>query len=174
MTDRVRLGTMLIADGTPLPASFVIRTEQYSAGWSTIDTLTPAQFGRQIEAFGWTFFYMAGDVCAHGFGTNNQSRTKRALAHLFKTIQLQHCNSMQITQVTQRSFCGVPYISIVAHARHIQQSEFFHTQFTHAPSTHARSTAPLPAFGTTRDTRSNTLFPGAAVHAWENEGGSRN
>ena len=56
MTDKIRVGTMLIEDSTHMPATLVVSTEHYSAGWSSVMGSTSAQLGKEIENAGWTFF----------------------------------------------------------------------------------------------------------------------
>jgi hypothetical protein len=126
MTDRIRLGTMLIADGTHTPESLAVATEHYSGGWSSIMGSTSAQqLGKQIENAGWTFFYMAGEIRTSGFGFNDQSRTARAVANLINVVRRENCNCLEVTQMRQRSFLGLRYTSLVARARHIQKSRRF-------------------------------------------------
>ena len=68
MTQCIRLGTMLIADGTRIPKSVLVGSERYSADWSSIIGFTSAQLDRELEKAGWTFFYMAGQIRTRGFG----------------------------------------------------------------------------------------------------------
>ena len=126
MTDKIGVGTMLIEDSTHMPATLVVSTEHYSAGWSSVMGSTSAQLGKEIENAGWTFFYMAGEIRTSGFGFNDQSRTDRALAHVVHAVRRENCNCLEITQIRQRSFLGLPYTSLVGHARHIQRSQSFH------------------------------------------------
>ena len=125
MTDGIRVGTLLIKDGTHTPESFAIETEHYSTGWSSILKSTSADFGRKLESAGWTFFYMAGEIHKSGFGFDDQSRTDRAVAHLIAAVIRENCNCLEITQMRRRSFWGLSYTSLVAHARHIQKSRSF-------------------------------------------------
>ncbi len=155
MTETIRIGTMLIEDGAPTPESLVLGTHPYSPGWSSITNSTSAQLGREIESAGWTFFYMAGEIRTRGFGFNDQSRTDRAVAHVMDAVKLQNCNCLEITQMRRRSFLGLRYTSVVAHARHIQRSRRFQDPL--------RTLASAVAF--------KYVFTSEPVHAWENEGG---
>jgi hypothetical protein len=124
MTDRIRLGTMLVADNTDMPTTLVIGTEHYLAGWSSITGSTGAQLGKEIENAGWTFFYMAGEIRTSGFGFNDQSRTARAVAHVIDVVRRENCNCLEITQMRRRSFVGLPYTSLVAHGQtHSEESK---------------------------------------------------
>jgi hypothetical protein len=170
MTDRICVGTMLIADHTRMPATLVVGTERYSAGWSSIMGFTSAQLGKKIENAGWTFFYMANEVRTTGFGFNDQSRAARAVAHVINAVRRENCNCLEITQMRRRSFMGLSYTSLVAHARHIQKSRRFHAP-SNMPATipfRSQELQEQPA-----RVRSTSLFAGEALQAWENEGGSR-
>jgi hypothetical protein len=169
MTDRIRLGTMLIEDGTHTPESLVVGTEHYSAGWSTIVGSTSAQLGKEIENAGWTFFYMAGEIRTSGFGFNGQSRTARAVAHVINAVRRENCNCLEITQIRQRSFLGLRYTSLVAHARHIQKSR----RFQELPNMPTGTRSPPRESSPDRTRHSETFFTDKGVAVWENEGGSR-
>jgi hypothetical protein len=169
MTDRIRVGTMLIAAGTHMPESVVIDTEYHSPGWSSIIRSTSAQLDKQIENAKWTFFYMAGEIHTSGFGFNDQSRTNRAMAHVIDAVKKQNCNCLEITQIRRRSFVGLPYTSLVAHARHIQESRRFQDRSHMPASTSSRPRELL--YDQPAAARSKSMPPGEAVQAWENEGG---
>jgi hypothetical protein len=171
MTNKIRAGTMLIADGTHIPELLVIDTESYSGGWSSIMGSTSAQLGKNIENAGWTFFYMAGEIRTSGFGFSDQSRTARALAHVIRAVRRENCNCLEITQMRRRSFLGLSYTSVVAHARHIQRSRSFHDPSNMPATIPVRSPEWLHEQPATA--RSRSLFAGEAIHTWENEGGSR-
>jgi hypothetical protein len=126
MTDRIRAGAMRIEDGTVTPKSLAFDTEQYSADRSPIVKPSAAQLDRELQSAEWTFFYMAGTIHVSGFGLNDRSRTDRAVAHAIKAVKLESCNCLGITQVRRGSFLGLPYTSLIAHARHIQKNRPLH------------------------------------------------
>jgi hypothetical protein len=171
MTDRIRVGTMLIADGTHTPESLVVDTERYSAGWSSITGSTSVQLGKEIENAGWAFFYMAGEIRTSGFGLSDQSRTARAVAHLINAVRRENCNCLEITQMRRRSVLGLSYTSLVAHARHIQRSRSFHDPSNIPARIPFRSREWL--YDQPATVRNKSLFAREAVQTWENEGGSR-
>jgi hypothetical protein len=171
MTDRIRTGTMLIKDGIAMPESLVVGTEHYAAGWSSVIGATSSELDKQIEDAGWTFFYMAGEIHATGFGFNDQSRTGRAVAHVIDVVKRENCNCLEITQMRRRSFLGFRYTSLVAHARHIQRSPSFHDRSNMPARIPFRSREWL--YDQTPPARSQPLVAAEAVHTWENEGGLR-
>ncbi len=169
MTDRIRVGTMLIEDGTHMPESLVVDIEHYSAGWSSIMGSTSVQLGKEIENAGWTFFYMAGEIRGSGFGFSDQSRTARAVARVIRAVKRENCNCLEITQMRRRSFLGLSYTSLVAHARHIQKSRSFHDLSNMPIRIPFRSREWL--YDQPATARSESLFAGKALQTWENEGG---
>jgi hypothetical protein len=170
MTENIRVGTMLLEDGTPIPKSMVVATESYSAGWSSIFQSSSAQLGKELESAGWTFFYMAGEIGTTGFGFDDRSRTDRAVSHLIDAVKRQHCNCLEITEMRRRSFLGLPYTSLVAHARHIQRSRSFHDL------SYGTTTIPFYPGDSISDkdisVQNSPSSTGEPVQVWENEGGS--
>ena len=160
MRQAIRLGTILIADGTRTPKSVLLGTERYSPGWSIITGSTSAQLDRELEKAGWTFFYMAGEIRASGCGLDIQSRTGRAVHRLIDAVKHESCNCLEITEVKQSSFLGLPYTTLVAHARHIQKSHSFY------------NSSNLSCEGSVPAARSPTPLSGKAVDVCEDEGGS--
>jgi hypothetical protein len=149
----------------------VVTTQRYSAGWSFIINFTSAQLSRAFENAGWTFFYMAGELRTSGFGFDEKSRTDRAVTHLIAAVKRQHCNCLEIDEIRLRSFLGLPYTSVVAHARHIQKSRSFYGSSDMSAGT------PLRPSGSLIDqpvlVQSAFSLAGESLQAWENEGGSR-
>jgi hypothetical protein len=163
MINEVRIGTMLIENGTRTPESLEVGTAPYSAGWSFITDSTSVQLGKDIEKLGWTFFFMAGQIYGAGFGFSDKARMDRAVGQLIHMVTQEKCNCLEITGIKRRSFLGISHTSVDAHARHIQQSRSFHPLAGDPVST---DHAPVPA------TRSR-IAPREAIQTWENEGGLR-
>ena len=166
MSDRLRAGTILIQDGTPTPGGMVVTTQHYLSGWSFIINFTSAQLGRAFENAGWTFFYMAGELRTSGFGFNEKSRTDRAVTHLIDAVKRQHCNCLEIDKIRLRSFLGLPYTSVVAHARHIQRSRSFYGVPVGTPVHPSGSPIDQPVL-----VQSTFSLARQSIQAWENEGG---
>jgi hypothetical protein len=125
MSQRIRIGTILIEQGTAVPNSIDVGVESYDLGWSAITSLTRFELGKELEGAGWTFFYMAGEIEKTGFGFDEQSRIDTAVARIIKAVKLEAFNCLEITRITRTSFLGVPRIKVTAHGRHIQVSPSF-------------------------------------------------
>jgi len=112
-------GTILIRDNTPLPAGMTIERDVFLPGWKAVKDLDGYQFGRKIEAAKWNFFYLAGEIRVTVLGSSSKT-LRRAVKHALAKQEGQF-NSLEIASVVPKRFLGLPFMSVVAHTRHIQQ-----------------------------------------------------
>jgi len=124
MTDIITVGSILVEGGTRLPNLLLLQGASDLHAWSAPKDARSA-FEKTIEEAGWTFFFMAGELKATVFGFDRQRALGTALKRLIADVKLQHCNSIEITRVAGKSFLRVPYVSVFAHARHLQQGLLF-------------------------------------------------
>ncbi len=127
MTDSIAVGSVFIDGGAQLPDSLLLQREPHLSGWSTVNNVR-STFGKEIPDAGWTFFFMAGEIKTTVFGFDRQKALGTALNRLIANVKSQHCNSIEITQVTGNSFLKVPYVSLSAHPRHLQKGLTFSGQ----------------------------------------------
>lgn len=127
MTDAIEAGTVLIEERTPMPESLWLESE-LDSGWTSVKNLDRYELESKINEAGWTFFYMAGKIKATVFGFDRRKMVRAALKRIITNVKSQKCNSLEIAQVTSRSFLKVPYVSVSAHARHIQEGLVFSGQ----------------------------------------------
>ena len=124
MTDTITAGSILVEEGTHLPKSLLLQSESSSNGWAAVKDVR-ATFEKAIQQAGWTFFFMAGEIKTTVFGFDRQKAMRAALKRLIAEVKSQHCNSIEITRVVGKSFLSVPYVSVSAHARHLQKGRLF-------------------------------------------------
>jgi hypothetical protein len=124
MNNEVTAGSILIDEGIRLPNSILRRSQADSNGWAALNGARSA-FEKDVQEAGWTFFFMAGEIKATVFGFDKQKTLRAALKRLIANVKSQHCNSIEITQVTGKSFLKVPYVSVSAHPRHLQKGLVF-------------------------------------------------
>ena len=124
MTDTIATGSLFIDEGARLPGSLLLQREPHSSGWATV-TNVRSTFEKEIPDAGWTFFFMAGEIKTTVFGFDRQKALSTALNRLIANVKAQKCNSIEITQVLVNSFLKVPYVSVTAHPRHLQQGLTF-------------------------------------------------
>jgi hypothetical protein len=129
MPDKIKAGTILIEEGALLPESLRFESEPYSQGWRLVKNLDSRGLDRKIRDAGWAFFYMAGGVSATAVGSDLEKTTRRATKKVITSMELDGFNCLEISQVAAKRFLGIPYVTVSAHPRHIQESMFlFHAK----------------------------------------------
>jgi hypothetical protein len=124
MQDLITAGDLLVQEGTSWPRSLALQAEADSNGWAAVKD-NGSTFEKAVQKAGWTFFFMAGEIKATVFGFDRQKALCTALKHLITDVKSQHCNSIEITRVVGKSCLGLPYVSVFAHARHLQRGATF-------------------------------------------------
>ena len=112
-------GTILIRDNTPLPAGMAIERDVFLPGWKAVKDSDGYQLGRKIESAKWNFFYLAGEIRVTVQGSSSKA-LRRAVKRVLAKQEKQF-NSLEIASVVSKRFLGFPFVSVVAHTRHIQQ-----------------------------------------------------
>jgi hypothetical protein len=120
-TDTIEPGIILIAEGTPMPESMRLEGSADSNGWKTVEIGDRPEFERNISRAGWIFFLIAGEIKATVFGFDQRRALRAAMQRIIASVKFQRCNSLQITEVTAKSFLKLPYVSVSAQSRHIQE-----------------------------------------------------
>ena len=121
MLDTNRTETILIREGTLLPAGLAVESEVFLPGWRVIKNLDRSTLGRNIEGANWNFFYLAGEIRATVLGRDLSGTLRRAVKSVLAKQVGQKFNCLEITKVVSKRFLGIPFISVTAHSRHIQQ-----------------------------------------------------
>ena len=122
-TELLAAGTVLIREDIILPGSLKVEMSPYSRGWRVV-TVGPEPLGRTIQATGWNFFFTVCKLEGFALGTRKPETLDRAMRRILRKLQELHFNAVEIDTIEDRKALGlVTYISIAAHARHIQRSE---------------------------------------------------
>ena len=124
MQDTIKTGTILIKEGTLLPGVLRFESEPCAPGWRLVKDVDGYGLDRKIHEAGWTFFFLAGEIKAIAFGSDGQNTVRRAVKRILANLKSEKFNSLEITRVASKRFLGVPYASVSAHSRHIQESMF--------------------------------------------------
>jgi hypothetical protein len=124
MAGAFKTGTILIKDGTLLPDALEIESEPCATGWRIVKNLDASELGRKIHEAGWSFFCVAGEVKGTILGFEGQVAVRRAVKRILANLKLEGFNGLEITQVEVKRFLGLPYASVCAHSRHIQENPF--------------------------------------------------
>jgi hypothetical protein len=121
MPDTNRARTILIREDTPLPENLSIESEAFLPGWRVVKNLDRSTLARNIEGANWNFFYLAGAMRATVLGRDRSGTLRRAVKRVLAKREGQKFNSLEITKVISKRFLGIPFTSVTAHSRHIQQ-----------------------------------------------------
>jgi hypothetical protein len=113
-------GTVLIRENTLLPAGLAIKSEVFLPGWRVVKNLDASALAQNIEGANWNFFYLAGEMSVTVLGRDRSGTLRKAVQRVLAKPEKQF-NSLEITRVVSKRFLGVPFMSVAAHTRHIQQ-----------------------------------------------------
>ena len=122
MTAEVQVGSILIDDRPRITQILGLKSESYSGNWSLIEAFDGYSLDRKIHAAGWNFFFMAAEVKVRVFGAIGTRSIQSALKRALKKVRPQNFNSLEVTGIVAKHFLGVPFVTVSAHSRHIQQS----------------------------------------------------
>ena len=116
MTDTITAGSIWIEGSTHLPESMQLQNRPDSSGWAPLNG-TRSTFEKEVRDAGWTLFFMAGEIKTTAFGFDKQKSLRAAFQRLTANVKSHNCNG--------KSFLKVPYVTVSAHARHIQKGSTF-------------------------------------------------
>ena len=121
-------GSILVEKSTLLPETLGLEGDLTGSGWTRVMSDPDRhQLGKKLADAGWSFFFMAGAIRTNAFGFDQPRMMKAALKRLIAVVRRQRCNCLEIDAVAKRSFWGMPYVSLSAHSRHIQNGLIFGT-----------------------------------------------
>ncbi len=116
-------GTFLIAENTLLPEPSPRDSHSIGDGWARITNKVVLE--KKLATAGWAFFYMAGTIRVNVLGFERHRILKTAVKRLLSKVTLEKCNCLEIDHITTGSFCGLPFVTVLAHSRHIQREHSF-------------------------------------------------
>jgi hypothetical protein len=122
MPSAVQVGTILMKEWPGMTQLLGIESEPCSGGWSLLKVMDGFALDRKIHAAGWNFFFMAAEVKVTFFGAVGSVKIQNALKRILQKVKPQQFNGLEITEIVSRHFLGVPYVTVSAHSRHMQQS----------------------------------------------------
>jgi hypothetical protein len=122
-SNRIIEGTLLIEERTLLPEPSPQDSHSVGNGWACI--ANKAALEKRLATAGWAFFYMAGTMRTRVFGFERQQMIQTAVKQLLAKVALEKCNCLEIDHIVERSFWGMPSVTVLAHSRHIQEQGSF-------------------------------------------------
>ena len=121
MRPTVQVGTILMKEWPRMTELLGLEHEPYSGNWSTVTVLDGFALDRKIHAAGWNFFFMAAEVKVMFFGALGAKKIQNALRRILAKVKPQDFNGLEVTGIVAKRFLGVPYVTVSAHSRHVQQ-----------------------------------------------------
>ena len=124
MSEKIASPTIFVKDNTLLPAGLALQSEAFLPGWRSVTNLDGRQLGRKIERAKWNYFYLANPIKTTVFGREGLPALRRAVKRILAKQQNPSFNSLEITKIISKRILGVPYLTISAHFRHIQEGMY--------------------------------------------------
>jgi hypothetical protein len=121
MPSAVQVGTILMKEWPGMPQLVGFETEPGLGEWSIVKAPDAFNLDRKIHAAGWNFFFMAAEVKVMCFGSLSSTKVQSALKRILAKVKQLHFNGIEVTAIVARHFLGVPYLTVSAHSRHVQQ-----------------------------------------------------
>jgi hypothetical protein len=125
MPDTIKTGTILIKEGTLLPAVLRFESVPFASGWRLVKSPDGSGLGREIHEAGWTFSWRPGEIGATVFGLDEQKMLRRAVEQILANLESAELNCLEIMRVASevsKRFLGVRYLTVSAQPRQIQDS----------------------------------------------------
>jgi hypothetical protein len=123
--DAIQAGTVFIEAGAVLPESLRLNGSPDANGWKSLESAGRSAFEQKVRQAGWIFYLMDAEITATVYGFDAQKALRTAFERISASVKSQKWNSLQITRIESKSFLSVPYVSVTAHSRHLQEQPFF-------------------------------------------------
>jgi len=120
MSNEIQAGTTMIQSSPPLQW-LGMESQLYSGSWSALGIFDSSGLDRRVRTAGWNLFFLADELRTVVPAWGGQNSVRTGLKRLLARTGLRHFNCMQVSQVVTKRFLGIPYVSIVGHALHIQK-----------------------------------------------------
>jgi hypothetical protein len=117
----LRTGSVIMRAGTVTPERMELESEGFCEGWDRIRNIDADALKQSLRAAGWHMMCLADGLQAVAVGAFEQDTVERATASLLAKLKPQMYNCVEVTEISYRSFIGVPYVHVTGHARHIQR-----------------------------------------------------
>jgi hypothetical protein len=124
MAHAIKMGTILIREGTLLPAGVPVESDVFSPGWRLVKNLQGDGLDQKFHEADCTFFSVAGEIGTTVFGLDEQKTLRKAVEQILAKRGSAEFNSVEIIRVaweTSKRFLGVRSVTVSAQSRDIQE-----------------------------------------------------
>lgn len=120
MPNHIQAGTIMIQPAASF-RSLGIQSEPYSETWQSLGVSESSGLDQKLRDSGWKLLYIADELTTAVPDWGGQKTLRRGVKRLLARTRMQHFNCLELTRIQRKWFLGIPYLSVVAHSRHIQQ-----------------------------------------------------
>lgn len=120
MDDGIKIGTLIIAEGIPLPLCG-LQTESFSAGWRTVTNIQALGMDKRFSEMGWSCFEKASPTSVNAVGLGDAATLLKAFQKLIRQSKTVKFNCLEITEAVHKTFMGLSFVHLSARARNIKQ-----------------------------------------------------
>jgi len=124
MADAIKMGTILIREGTLSPTGVPVESDAFLPGWRLVKNLEGEGLDQKFHEAGSTFFSPGDQIGATVFGLDEQKTLRRAVEQILAKRESAEFNSLEIMRVaweTSKRFLGVRSVTVSAQSRDIQE-----------------------------------------------------
>ena len=121
MSNTLRVGALFMQAGTLIPQSLEVETASCSPGWKRITSLDGDSLDRKVRDAGWSFFFLATKMQVMVWGHCTDKTFSKAIRRVLARARPGQFNCLEVTELSARRFCGIPFVRLSAHSRHIQE-----------------------------------------------------
>lgn len=122
MQSSVKVGTVLLKRWPGMPPLMAFEPDTSFGAWSVVQAEDEVSLESKIKAAGWNFFYMAAEVQSMYIGSLGTAKVESAVQRILRMVKMENFNALEITAIVRRHFLGMPYVTVLAHSRHMQES----------------------------------------------------
>ena len=122
MSPRNASGTILIRENTVLPASLALESEAFLPNWRIVREIDVYGLGREIEDHIGTSSIWPEQSRQSSSAMENPDPCAQQSGQILAKRAGQKWKALEITGVFARRFLGIPFLSVAANCRHIQES----------------------------------------------------
>ena len=102
----------------------MFESEPYSNGWRSVKNLNGYGLDREIRRSGMDFVSTWLKSKQASLVLTQRKAAHRALKRALAQTKSDNFNALEISQVAAKRFLGLPYVTVCAHTRHVQESMF--------------------------------------------------
>jgi hypothetical protein len=143
MTPAVQVGSILLEKPLTGTSLCDVKSQLYWGNWALLEASDSGSFDSTVRESGWNFFFMAEELKASFYGAPQAKKVAKAVKRIMAEMRPQNFNGLEITGIVAKRFLGIPYATVSAHPRHLQQGWYLDSTLERCASQRATAAAGL-------------------------------